>query len=642
MITELTFSQALAQFHFLRPLWLLAILPAVLLIMYFWRQKSSAANWRGAINESLLSHLIEGGSNKSHRWPWLVLLLAWLLSAVSMAGPTWQKMPQPVVQKQDALVIVLDLSLSMLVEDVKPSRLVRARHKILDILAQREEGLTGLIAYSGDAHVVSPLTDDTGTIANLTPALSPTMMPVFGSAPTDAIEQAQQLFSNSGITQGRILLITDAISEENLDEIDDSIKRSGFELSIMGIGTEDGAPIPSKEGFLKDNDGNIVVPKLPRSVLESLARRNNGRYTDASLSDKDIEFLLAKSATELDSNTLLTEREFDQWHDRGAWLAILLLPLSLLAFRRGWLLLLPLCILFDPQTAHALSWQDLWQRTDQQASDILSEGNAAEAAEQFNNPEWKASAQYRAGDFEAAAQNFAQFDSANSHYNRGNALAKAGKLDEAIEAYNQALQQQPDMEDAQANKALVEQLKQQQEQQSQQSDQSEGEPSEQDQQGQSDQQQSSQQQSGESKSEDSQSEQSSSDNQNPERDPSQQQSPNQEKSSDQENADPESSQAEQPQDERSEHAQSEQEESQNSAEAQSDSQSSEPPPEEQSAQAQSQPKELSPEEQQRQQAMEQWLRKIPDDPSGLLRRKFDYEYRLRQQQGKQNREQPLW
>ncbi|WP_240554857.1 VWA domain-containing protein [Oceanicoccus sagamiensis] len=162
----------LDQFHFLRPEWLLAIIPATLLALFFWRQKSSAANWRGAINPQLLDHLIDGGSQRVARWPWLLLLLVWVTASIAMAGPTWTKLPQPIHKKQDALVIVLDLSLSMLAEDIKPSRLVRARHKILDILAQREEGLTALIAYSGDAHIVSPLTDDNPTIANLTPALA--------------------------------------------------------------------------------------------------------------------------------------------------------------------------------------------------------------------------------------------------------------------------------------------------------------------------------------------------------------------------------------------------------------------------------------------------------------------------------------
>ncbi|MBL4826387.1 MAG: VWA domain-containing protein, partial [Spongiibacteraceae bacterium] len=232
----------LHQFHFLRPWWLLGVLPALCLVIYFWRQKSSAVYWRGAINEKLIPHLLEAGSQGSLRWPWPILLFTWTLAAIAIAGPTWEKLPQPVFQKSDALVIVLDLSLSMKAQDIKPSRLIRARHKILDILNKRDEGLTALIAYSGDAHIVSPLTDDNATVANLLPALSPTMMPVYGSDPVSALQLAHQLFKNSGLIEGRILLITDSITENDFKDIHNSVKQKGFELSILGVGTTQGAP----------------------------------------------------------------------------------------------------------------------------------------------------------------------------------------------------------------------------------------------------------------------------------------------------------------------------------------------------------------------------------------------------------------
>ena len=610
------------QFHFLRPEWLLAIIPATMLVLFFWRQKSSAVNWRGAINPQLLDHLIDGGSKKTARWPWLLLLLAWIIAAIAMAGPTWTKLPQPIHKKQDALVVVLDLSLSMLAEDIKPSRLVRARHKILDILAQRDEGLTALIAYSGDAHIVSPLTDDNPTIANLTPALSPGMMPVFGSDPVGALKLAKQLFKNAGATNGRVLLITDGVTESDVDDIDNLLSRSGYELSIMGVGTPDGAPIPAKSGFLKDDGGNIIVPQLQRSRLEELAKHNKGRYADISLNDNDVGFLLPKLTTELEDNTVLTEREFDQWHDRGPLLILALLPLALLAFRRGWLLVLPLLILVQPQTSHAFEWQDLWERPDQQAAKALHNGDAKTAAGLFKDNQWKASANYQAGNFDNAAKQFAQQDTATSHYNRGNALAKAGKLDEAIEAYDKALGQRPDMEDAQFNKELLEQLKEQQEQQEQQQQQSSdnGEESDQEKQDseQQDQQQGDQQnQDGEQQESDQQSEQ----NQQGDKEKQGSEKQGSEQNSEQQNA--EESEEEKQQREQQQAQQEKQEQ-------------------EQSEQQQAQASEQDQQSQQQKQAMEQWLRQIPDDPSGLLRRKFNHESKVRQQQGETQREQPQW
>lgn len=610
----------LEYFHFLRPWWLLAILPACFLSYYFWQRKSSALNWRGAIDAQLLSHLIEGKQTRAARWPWLILFSAWLLAITALAGPSWEKLPQPVHQRQDALVIILDLSLSMLAEDIKPSRLIRARHKILDILKIRKEGLTALIAYSGDAHIVTPLTDDTATIANLVPALSPGMMPVFGSDPVAAVGLAKQLFINSGINNGRVLLITDSIREVDSDDIGDSIRQAGHELSIMGIASNDGAPIPATEGFLKDNNGNIIIPKLHRQPLEQLAKNNDGRYTDVSLTDDDLSFLLASSPGQLDDNNVLTEREFDQWLDRGPLLALLLLPLALFAFRRGWLLLLPLFILIEPQPAQALEWQDLWQRQDQQAAKVLSKGDAKAAAELFKDPQWRATAQYQAGEFKSAVQNFQKNDTANAHYNRGNALAKAGKFPEAIKAYDSALQLQADMDDAQFNRELLEKLQQQDQEKSQDQDQEkqDQEPSEDQQDGDQQDSENSDQQPEDSSSEDSKQDQDEEQSDNSEQQPS-------EKDTEESPEQPE----EQPEEQ---------------SEQQSDEQAPDAPEEadQQPQNAEAQSAEEDPQSEQEKQAMEQWLRKIPDEPSGLLRRKFDYEHRLRQQQGEPAKEQPQW
>mgnify|MGYP001130857811 CR=1 FL=1 len=252
-----------AQFHFLRPLWLLAIIPAFALALLLWRRKSSGANWRAAIAPELIEHLLESAQQVRAQWPWL-LLTGWLLAVFALAGPAWEKLPQPVLQKRDGLVIVLDLSLSMYAEDIKPSRLQRARFKVLDILQKRREGLTGLVAYSGDAHVVSPLTDDTETIANLVPALTPAIMPSYGSDAAAGIDSALQLLRNSGFERGRILLISDEIAYDDVDKIAAQIDGSRWQLALIGVGSDQGAPIPlprdsSQGGFLKQDDGTIAI-----------------------------------------------------------------------------------------------------------------------------------------------------------------------------------------------------------------------------------------------------------------------------------------------------------------------------------------------------------------------------------------------
>jgi len=616
-------SEIINNLHLLRPLWLLGIIPGLLLSWFFLHQRRRALNWRGAISESLLQHLVDSGENSTAaRWrshlPWYALALGWVLSCVALAGPSWEKLPQPVHQRQDALVIVLDLSLSMLAEDIQPARVARARHKILDILAQRSEGLTALIAYSGDAHIVAPLTDDQPTIANLTPALAPGMMPLFGSDPVAALQLAAELLSNAKVPRGKILLISDGVSERDLEQIGNSVQAGGHQLSILGGGPVNNTPIPTANGFLKDNSGTIIVPQLHRQHLEDLAQANAGRYTDVSLGGDDISFLLPDTGPELsdESESVLSDRLFDQWQDRGALLILLLLPLALLAFRRGWLLVLPLLLVIEPNNSQALEWDQLWQRPDQRGSQALDRGDAKAAAKLFEDSNWRATANYQAGDYKAALGDYQLDTSAQGHYNRGNALAKAGQYKKAIAAYSEALSQQPKLEDAAFNKDLLEKLQQQQEEQQQE----EQEQEEQDQQEQDQQEQQDGEQDGEPSEENEQQDADSQDQQDGEQD-----------------GDP--SEQDQQQDQQA---------PEDPAEPEQDAEPQQPTEQEQEqekTEREAQQQELTEAEQldqQQQQAMEQWLRKIPDEPAGLLRRKFDYESRLRQQRGDNQQDQPQW
>lgn len=615
----MTPAEVFAHFHFLRPLWLLSIIPATLLAWLLLRQKGSAASWRGAINETLLHYLSDGLGGRNSRLPFYGLWLGWLVAAVALAGPTWNKLPQPVHQRQDALVIVLDLSLSMLCQDVKPSRLIRARQKILDIIDKRREGLTALVAYSGDAHIVTPLTDDVPTIANLVPALSPLMMPVIGSDPVAAMDKAREVFHNAGVTEGRVLLITDGITDHDVQALGDSLRSHGLQLSVLGVGTLDGAPIPADKGFLKDRNGNIIIPKLNRGPLEKLAANNDGKYTDITLSDKDIRFLLPPLSPGL-KDTVLTEREFNQWQDRGPLLAILLIPLAALAFRRGWLLTIMLPLLLMPKQSMAFEWRDLWQRPDQRAAQQLQAGDVADAAKTFKDPAWKGSAQYRAKNYRAAAENFSKLNTADAYYNRGNALAREGKLQQAIAAYDKALKKNPNMGDASFNRSLVRKLLQQQQKQRKHNPQNR---------------QHQKSHSGQKKNSTSGQQHKGQSTQDKTGKGGQQKGQSQKQNG--KNADNTAKRKQQ------QSAKKRQQAKKGQQQQASQAQRKPPRDQQQAAHPADQKKQAADtQSEQRRQAMEQWLRRIPDDPSGLLRRKFKYESRLRQQQGESQREQPQW
>ncbi len=585
-----------SNLHLMRPEWLWALIPAVILALLLLYFRGRGGSWSEVIAPELLPYLV--GKQQASQGPKLLpfLFLAWLVATLAAAGPAWEKIPQPIHQKQDALVLALDLSYSMMAQDLSPSRLIRARQKVLDLLEQRGEGQTGLVAYAGDAHIVTPLTDDNPTIANLVPALNPGMMPVPGSDPVAAISQSIELLRSAGISDGKILLITDGVDKDSAKKIVSLMRRAGISLEVLGIGTRTGAPIPLPQGgFIKDNSGTIVIPTLDESALRALASKSGGRYARLSLDDDDLERLLSDALPDVGKATLALDRTADAWEDKGYLLILLLLPVALSLFRRGWVVcLLPLLFLGNPQQASAQSWDDLWLTSDQQGQKALESGDNEAAASLFENPDWRATAAYRNEDFERATKQFSKTETADSWYNRGNALAKAGELDKAIEAYKQSLELQPEKSDAIENIELLEKMKEQEQQEQEQDQEQEQNDDKQDQ---SDEQEPSDEQSDPSDSEQ-------------DGEPEQNQDPQQDKESEQEQKDEEDSEPEEP--------------------AQEDEQ------EQQAEQAQTE------EDKEKEQAMEQWLRRIPDDPSGLLREKFRYESRQREQEGDRRKNEVYW
>jgi Ca-activated chloride channel family protein len=587
-VMALLWEEFSTNFHFLRPLLLLALVPAVALVLLLRYLQGSQSNWHQAIDSSLLPYLLDKTATRQHSWPLYGLLLLWLLGILALAGPTWRQNPVPVQEREDAVVIVLDLSLSMYAEDLRPNRAIRAQRKIVDILNyRRQEGQTGLVVYAGDAHAVTPMTDDVETINNLVPSLLPEIMPVRGSKPLVGITLAMDLLANSGLTGGRILLLTDGIFQSDMAPITNQLAGSGHRLSVIGFGTDDGAPIPmGQEGYLRDANNAIVIPRLERTPLQQLAARNGGRYADAELTDTDIEYLLDETLFPEDEALIQVDREYDTWNEAGPWLLLLALPLAALAFRRGWLLCFAFVFVMVPdrEAYAAFEWRDLWQRKDQQGVEHFSGENYAEAASDFRDPSWRAAANYRSQNYEQVVQDLALLDDPESHYNRGNALAHLQQYEAALAAYERTLAQVPDHADAQHNKEIVEKLLEEQQQQEQeQQQQQEGEQQQQEQQQQEQQNQDQQQQSDQSQ--------------------DQQQSEQQEGEQDQQQQEEQQSQEQQ---EQSEEQEGESEEPQDQ-----------------------QTPEGAPPNTEEEQAMQQWLQRIPDDPGELLRNKFRYQTQQR-------------
>ena len=223
-----------------------------------------------------------------HRGPGAFLAgLAITIAILALAGPSWVKLPDASFTARDARVIVLDLSSSMLAQDLKPDRLTQARYRLADLLNNTTEGQTGMVAFAGDAFVVSPLTSDTNTIANLLPALRPDIIPVMGSRADRALELAATLLERAGIGSGEVLLVTDS-ADDRAASTARKLREEGILVSVLAVGTPEGAPIPSGGGFLSDSAGNVVIARVDVSALQTVASVGGGHFSTLSTAAGDL------------------------------------------------------------------------------------------------------------------------------------------------------------------------------------------------------------------------------------------------------------------------------------------------------------------------------------------------------------------
>ncbi|MCC8471034.1 VWA domain-containing protein [Xanthomonas phaseoli] len=595
----------LQSLHLLRPmlLWaLLAILPAAAL--WHWRRRDADV-WRQSVDAHLLPKLLASGARRG----WLGFVLAALtyaLAVIAMSGPSWRQTERPVFQSSMPLVVVLDLSSSANATDLPPSRLLQARAKLATLLRKRAGGEVALLVYAGESFTVAPLTEDSANVALFLDALSPSVMPVDGKRADRAIDAAAQLLQQAGFKQGEILLVSD--SADSSAESSARVARSrGFSVSALGVGGERGAAY-------RMASGEIAQAKLDEGSLRALAAQGGGRYARIAPDDTDLRALgvLDPSQQPLADETAESDGG-KSWLDEGYWLVLPVMLLSLLAFRRRAVVavLAMVCVLPLAQPAHAADGT-LWQRADQVQQQRLDAGVQA----------------YRKGDFASAQKAFEAVPTDEGLYNLGNALARQGQYDAAIAAYDRALKQHPNQQDAIANRAAVDAARKRQQQNNKdgKGQSKDRKPSGQDEKG--------QQQAGQNQ----QDKQSGQDGQN------QRDSKNQ------------PSEAQPPQDSRSQDAQSKN--------GQGEQRKQDTPPQSADAKAQQQADEAqrrkmqqamaqagdkqadasdkqeaavageTPEQREQRQAVDAWLRRVPDDPGSLLRTKFRLEYERRQRDGR--------
>lgn len=416
------------QFHFLRPLWLIAV-PLVVLLWWLVRpHKSVRQTTDGGIAPHLAAALRVGKADTGRIFPIDGVALAAILIAVAVSGPAWTRVPNPLIADTAPLVVSLKVSPSMQATDLAPSRADRARFKILDLIAERAGARTALVAYAGSAHRVAPLTEDPNILRPLLESLTPDAMPIEGEDTAAALKVAASILDDAETT-GAILFVLDDLNPAAVDAFN--------------------APDLPPVVFL------IVAPETV--TLPQLDRIQNATVIRISPDDRDIHQIERRVRAAYAASLAKDDRL--RWDDRGWWLAWPAALLSLMWFRRGWTMrwiwIIALAGSFAPTGARAEGLADWFFTPDQQGQMALNRKEYAHAGETFADPYLIGYAKYKAGQYEDAATVFAGIATAQAAFGEGMAHMKSRGYRPAIAAFEKALERQPDFPEAQHNLDLA-------------------------------------------------------------------------------------------------------------------------------------------------------------------------------------------
>ena len=334
----MNYSEMLNQFHFLRPLWLLALPLLWLLVWWLARRRKNDGDWSVLIDAELLPALRLDAASVAGMRPWSLLTLLWTCVVLALAGPCWERDLTDAYRAPADWVFVLDLSPSMNATDVAPNRITRARYALDDLLGAAHDARVGLVVFSDEAYSVTPLTQDVATLRALLPPLVPDIMPSAGDHLAPALARAEQLLQAGGTHDQRIVVLTDGFDDPAaVLSAAAKLRARGITLSVVGIGTAGGAPLQNADGkFAQDGQGNSKLARLDSDKLKQLANTGGGGYVDIAQLAGLIAYLQAAPHSAGDA-VAAQGVEVSHWRDEGVWLMPLLLLLAALLARRSWL-----------------------------------------------------------------------------------------------------------------------------------------------------------------------------------------------------------------------------------------------------------------------------------------------------------------
>lgn len=427
-----------ADFHFLRPWWLPVLILPVFFYWKYFRGLKSLSSWEKVCDKNLLDFLLIKGSSAQRKLVGFFAMLGFVSAIVALAGPSWEKTEVPTMAPENPVMILLNLSSDMQEKDLQPSRLDRAKFKIRDLLAGLQSPQAGLIVYTSEPYLITPITDDTELIQNLLPAVQYDIMPENGDRLDRAIELAADKLKSAGYFSGNIIIFAPEAGQQ-LDKAllaARAAKDANYKVSAVGVN------------------------KKTDEKLKLVTQYGGGLFIPLSGNDNDV-LKLDNFINDNISELKQSENKQSFWLDYGYYLAVLPLLCCLYFFRRGIIAVFILAAFSSNASA------GMWLNNNQEALKAYRQGDYQQAAEKFDVPDWKASAFYKLGDYQQALQNFSRGSGETALYNQGNALAKGGKIEDAIKKYEEVLKINPDHEDAKFN---LEYLKKQQNQNNQQND----------------------------------------------------------------------------------------------------------------------------------------------------------------------------
>ncbi len=556
--------------HFERPYWLM-LLPIILLLASFMTAKrSNADRLSTVVDQRLLQHLVYRNTTRPIN-KWLGVVAASLL-CVGLAGISWTKAPTTMFENTQQTVLVVDQSLSMYATDVKPNRQTQLKQTIRDILEQSKEGDIALVAFAGEGFIISPFSQDRETITHFLLALDPIIMPMYGSNLTSGIETALSL-DKEDTSPLRLIVLTDDLSEQDKTSIPALLKGKNIQLNVIAVGTSSASLIQLPDGQILRKNGRNITPITPIDELKSLTNALGGHFYEGRLTPQEITQITDHSLD--NQQTQKAQNKSIHWIEQGHWLALPFLFWLAFQFRKSMLFMLLISVLSWPTEKLQASPLDWFLTPDQKGQQAVDQGDWQTADQYFQRPDWKAASAYALENYQNTIQ---QLDALNrnaaENYNLGNALALSGDIEKAMQAYEKALEQDPSLKAAKEN---LDYLKQQQSQQNQQQEQKNNEDKNQ------------QNQEQEQKQEQNQDDASRSNDQNDAKESSDSKNDNKKNEKQDKNKTPE------------DNKQNEHSDNENQDEA-----------------------EKIPLNKEKQQALNQWLRQIQDDPGLLLQRKLWY------------------